>query len=44
MFAKNDPLVACVNKAIAALKVNGSLAKFQKEYLGIYTSVPTIKP
>jgi polar amino acid transport system substrate-binding protein len=44
LFAKNDPLVACVNKAIAALKVNGSLAKFQKEYLGIYTSVPTIKP
>ena len=44
LFAKNDPLVACVNKAIAALKANGSLAKFQKEYLGIYTSVPTIKP
>jgi ABC-type amino acid transport substrate-binding protein len=33
-----------VNKAIATLKANGSLAKFQKEYLGIYTSVPTIKP
>ena len=44
LFAKNDPLVACVNKAIATLKANGSLAKFQKEYLGIYTSVPTIKP
>ena len=44
LFAKNDPLVACVNKAIATLKANGSLAKFQKEYLGIYTSVPTMKP
>jgi len=44
LFAKNDPLVACVNKAIDTLRANGTLAKFQKEYLGIYTSVPTIKP
>ncbi|MGA2803131.1 MAG: ABC transporter substrate-binding protein [Acidimicrobiales bacterium] len=44
LFAKNDPLVRCVNKAIDTLKANGSLAKFQKEYLGIFTSVPTIKP
>ena len=44
LFAKNDPLVACVNKAITTLKANGTLARFAKEYLGIYTSVPTIKP
>ena len=44
LFAKNDPLVGCVNKAINTLRADGSLAKFQKEYLGVYTSVPTIKP
>jgi polar amino acid transport system substrate-binding protein len=44
LFAKNDSLVACVNKAIDTLRADGSLAKLQKEYLGIYTSVPTIKP
>lgn len=44
LFAKNDRLVGCVNRAIKTLTANGSLAKFQKEYLGIYTSVPTIKP
>jgi polar amino acid transport system substrate-binding protein len=44
LFAKGDPLVGCVNKAINTLTADGSLAKFQKEYLGVYTSVPTIKP
>ncbi len=44
LFAKGDPLVGCVNKAIAKLKANGTLAALQKQYLQIYMSVPTIQP
>jgi polar amino acid transport system substrate-binding protein len=44
LFAKGNPLVTCVNKALAALKANGTLAALQKKYLQIYLSVPTIKP
>jgi polar amino acid transport system substrate-binding protein len=44
LFTKGNPLVSCVNKAIATLKANGTLAALQKQYLQIYLSVPTIKP
>lgn len=44
LFAKGNPLVSCVNKALATLKSNGTLAALQKKYLQIYLSVPTIKP
>jgi polar amino acid transport system substrate-binding protein len=44
LFDKGNPLVTCVNKAIATLKANGTLAALQKQYLKIYLSVPTIKP
>jgi polar amino acid transport system substrate-binding protein len=44
LFSKGNPLVGCVNKAIAKLKANGTLAALQKRYLQIYLSVPTIKP
>jgi polar amino acid transport system substrate-binding protein len=44
LFAKGNPLVSCVNKALATLRANGTLAKLQAKYLQIYTSVPTIKP
>jgi len=44
LFAKGDPLVTCVNKALATLKSNGTLASLQKKYLQIYLSVPNIKP
>jgi len=44
LFAKGNQLVSCVNKAIATLKANGTLAALQKQYLQIYLSVPTIKP
>jgi polar amino acid transport system substrate-binding protein len=44
LFAKGDPLVTCVNKAIATLKSNGTLQQLQKKYLQIYLSVPTIQP
>ncbi len=44
VFAKGNPLVACVNKAIAALNANGTLPALQHKYLGIYLHFPTIKP
>jgi len=44
LFAKGNPLVTCVNKALATLKSNGTLAQLRTKYLKIYTSVPTIKP
>ncbi len=44
VFHLGNPLVSCVNKAIAALRSNGKLAALQQQYLKIYTSFPTIKP
>jgi polar amino acid transport system substrate-binding protein len=44
LFSKGNPLVSCVNKALATLKSNGTLQKLQNKYLQIYVSVPTIKP
>jgi polar amino acid transport system substrate-binding protein len=44
LFTKGNRLVSCVNKAIATLRSNGTLAALQKKYLQIYLSVPTIKP
>ncbi len=44
LFEKGDPLVACVDKALTTLKSNGTLASLQSKWLGIYTSIPTIKP
>ncbi|HTX85605.1 MAG TPA: ABC transporter substrate-binding protein [Streptosporangiaceae bacterium] len=44
LFTKGNPLVGCVNKAIAKLKADGTLAALQKQYLQVYLTVPTIKP
>jgi polar amino acid transport system substrate-binding protein len=44
VFRLGNPLVSCVNKAIAALRSNGKLAALQQQYLKIYTSFPTIQP
>jgi polar amino acid transport system substrate-binding protein len=44
LFAKGNRLVTCVNKALATLKSNGTLAALQKKYLQIYLTVPNIKP
>ncbi len=44
LFSKGNPLVGCVNKAIATLKSNGTLKQLQKQYLQIYLTVPTIQP
>jgi polar amino acid transport system substrate-binding protein len=44
LFSKGNPLVACVNKALATLHSNGTLASLQTKYLGIYNNVPMIQP
>jgi len=44
VFRLGNPLVSCVNKAIAALKSDGKLAALQHQYLKIFTSFPTIQP
>ena len=44
VFSQGNPLVTCVNKALAALKANGTLAGLVKKYLKIYVSVPAIQP
>jgi polar amino acid transport system substrate-binding protein len=44
LFTKDNPLVGCINDGIQALRSDGTLAKLQKKWLGIYTSVPTINP
>jgi polar amino acid transport system substrate-binding protein len=44
LFTKGNPLVSCVNKAIATLQSDGTLAALQKQYLGIYQDAPTIEP
>jgi polar amino acid transport system substrate-binding protein len=44
LFGKGNPLVSCVNKALATLKANGTLQRLQKQYLQAYLSVPTIQP
>ena len=44
LFQQGNPLVGCVNKAIATLKSNGTLASLQRKYLRAYLSVPVIQP
>jgi polar amino acid transport system substrate-binding protein len=44
LFKKNSPLVGCVNAGLAALRANGTLTSLAQKWLGIYTSVPVIKP
>ncbi len=44
LFAKGNPLAGCVNKALATLKANGTLARLTAQYLQLYTTVPTIQP
>jgi polar amino acid transport system substrate-binding protein len=44
LFHKGNPLAVCVDKALATLNRNGTLAALEKKYLQVYLSVPTIKP
>jgi polar amino acid transport system substrate-binding protein len=44
LLRKGNPLVSCVDKALATLTSNGTLKTLQAKYLQVYLSVPTIKP
>lgn len=44
LFAQNNPLVTCVNTALAQLTSDGTLAALSNKYLGIYNAVPKIQP
>jgi polar amino acid transport system substrate-binding protein len=44
LLQKGSVLTACVNAAITQLNANGTIAKLQKKWLSVYTSVPKIKP
>ena len=42
VFAKGNSLVKCVNKALASLKSDGTLAKIQREWLSQKASAPVL--
>jgi polar amino acid transport system substrate-binding protein len=44
LLQKGSALLGCVNAGIASLRAHGTLAALAKRWLGIYTSVPVIKP
>jgi polar amino acid transport system substrate-binding protein len=43
VFAKGNPLVGCVDRALAALKASGSLKKIQQQWLAKATGAPVLK-
>ena len=43
VFAKGNPLAACVNRALAKLKANGTLARIQHTWLAKATGAPVLK-
>jgi polar amino acid transport system substrate-binding protein len=43
LFEKGNPLVSCVNQAIATLKSNGELAKIQKQWLSDEANAPELR-
>jgi polar amino acid transport system substrate-binding protein len=43
VFAKGNPLVGCVNRALAALKASGTLKKIQQQWLAKATGAPVLK-
>jgi polar amino acid transport system substrate-binding protein len=44
LFAKDNPLVACVNQAIDKLGTAGTIKSLQTQYLSDYLSIPVIQP
>jgi polar amino acid transport system substrate-binding protein len=42
LFEKGNPLVACVNQALATLKENGSLDQIQQKWLSDVVDAPVI--
>ena len=43
VFEKGNPLVECVNEALATLRENGTLASIQREWLSKRASAPVLK-
>ena len=43
LFAKGNPLVTCVNQALATLKSDGTLAQLQQQWLAGMENVATLK-
>lgn len=43
VFQKGNPLVACVNKALTAIKANGTLKKIESTWLSKVVGVPVLK-
>jgi polar amino acid transport system substrate-binding protein len=43
VFEKGNPLVECVNKALRALKADGTLAQIRQEWLADKASAPVLK-
>ncbi len=43
MLAKGSPLVACVDKALGALKANGTLAQIQTTWLSDKANAPVLR-
>ena len=44
VFAKGNPLVACVNQALAKMKSDGTLDQLTQKWLRVYTSIPALQP
>jgi polar amino acid transport system substrate-binding protein len=44
VFAKGNPLVSCVNQALAKMKSDGTLDQLTQKWLRIYTSIPALQP
>jgi polar amino acid transport system substrate-binding protein len=43
VFAKGNPLAACVDKALATLRANGTLQQLQQKWLSKATGAPVLK-
>jgi polar amino acid transport system substrate-binding protein len=43
LFGKGDPLVGCVNSALAALSADGTLDALQAQWLADYQAVPVLQ-
>ena len=43
VFAKGNPLAACVDQALATLKANGTLKQLQQQWLAKATGAPVLK-
>ena len=43
VLAKGNPLTACVNRAVTALRANGTLKNLQRTWLAKATGAPILK-